>query len=242
MSGKPKIELEFIKQSFKDNRYELLTTDYKNCYQLLEYRCDKGHRHRINWSNWKKGVRCPYCDGQGKPDINVIREYFSNYGYKLLSTKYVNDSAKLEYECPVGHKHSMRWGNFRHGKRCPSCGRIKNSLSKTGNNHYNWQGGKTLEPYSQIWYNYKFKDLIKYRDNYQCQNPNCWHKNNRLSVHHIDYNKQNCKASNLITLCNSCNIRANTNKNYWIPIYNSIVQSKNIILNDTIDMYNSKYQ
>jgi len=36
-----------------------------------------------------------------------------------------------------------------------------------------------------------------------------------LHVHHIDYNKQNCKESNLITTCKSCNIKANKNRDYW---------------------------
>ena len=35
------------------------------------------------------------------------------------------------------------------------------------------------------------------------------------SVHHIDYNKQNCKENNLITLCLQCNNRVNSNRNYW---------------------------
>lgn len=37
----------------------------------------------------------------------------------------------------------------------------------------------------------------------------------RICVHHIDYNKKNCDALNLITLCNSCNIIVNKNREYW---------------------------
>ena len=40
-----------------------------------------------------------------------------------------------------------------------------------------------------------------------------------LTVHHIDYNKQNCKESNLITLCNSGNARVNFNRKYWIGFF-----------------------
>ena len=34
-------------------------------------------------------------------------------------------------------------------------------------------------------------------------------------VHHIYYNKKNCKESNLITLCNDHNTKANYNRNFW---------------------------
>jgi hypothetical protein len=241
MAGKKKLDIEFIRHSFENSGYELLVDDYKNCDQLLDYRCPKGHLHRINWSNWKKGVRCPYCDGQGKPDINIIREFFDACGYKLLDTEYINDSGKLLYECPVGHVHSMRWGNFRNGKRCPSCDRIKNSLNKSGNKHYNWMGGKTFEPYGQIWTNNKFKSLIKYRDKYKCQNPDCYNKSSRLTIHHIDYNKKNCDSHNLITLCNSCNVRANSNRNYWKELYNNIIQEKNDGINSIISLYKERY-
>jgi len=48
-----------------------------------------------------------------------------------------------------------------------------------------------------------------------------------LSIHHIDYDKQNCKENNLITLCDSCNNRANSNRNYWIEFYTKKVEVKN---------------
>jgi hypothetical protein len=31
----------------------------------------------------------------------------------------------------------------------------------------------------------------------------------KLSIHHIDYNKENCKDDNLITLCRGCNAIVN---------------------------------
>ena len=40
-----------------------------------------------------------------------------------------------------------------------------------------------------------------------------------LHIHHIDYNKNNCSHINLITLCSSCNTRANYNKSYWKNFY-----------------------
>jgi hypothetical protein len=47
-----------------------------------------------------------------------------------------------------------------------------------------------------------------------------------LTIHHIDYNKQNCNEENLITLCKGCNTRANYNKDYWLIKYKKILCQK----------------
>ena len=41
-----------------------------------------------------------------------------------------------------------------------------------------------------------------------------------LNVHHIDYNKQNCKEENLTSLCRQCNLRVNCNRDYWEKYFN----------------------
>jgi len=66
---------------------------------------------------------------------------------------------------------------------------------------------------------------IKKRDVYICQNckisefKSVLINNLRLSVHHIDYNKKNIKPTNLITLCVSCNSKANYRREYWQNFY-----------------------
>ena len=42
-----------------------------------------------------------------------------------------------------------------------------------------------------------------------------------LTVHHIDYDKENCKENNLITLCKQCNSRVNFNRKYWTNYFKS---------------------
>ena len=92
-----------------------------------------------------------------------------------------------------------------------------------GSNNPNWKGGITFESYCEIWTDKEYKEDIKKRDNYQCQNSDCWNKNSiDLMIHHIDYNKKECSPSNLITLCRSCNARANFNRDYWQQTYQAI--------------------
>lgn len=85
-----------------------------------------------------------------------------------------------------------------------------------GENHPNWQDGKSFEPYSTEFTD-QLKELIRQRDNYQCQKCGCLERENmrKLSVHHIDYDKQNCLPSNLFSLCCGCNSIVNQNREFW---------------------------
>ena len=285
-AGNTKNDIEDIRQKMVSEDYILLTEVYINNKQKLDYICPNGHTHNISWSKWRDGKRCPYCAGQGKPDVEYIKSsmikegytplfdkyvnsktklpyicprgheddmiwsswrrgsrcnkcgiisaaekqrkdfdeikaLFDNEKYKLLTEEYQNSQQLLEYECPLGHKHEMNWGNWRAGYRCPTCGVIKNS----GETHYNWQGGISKEPYCVDWTK-EFKGYIKDRDDHKCLNPYCNKKYNRLTVHHIDYNKKNCGPNNLITICVSCNSKANTNRKWHKAWYQAILKNR----------------
>ncbi|MEK6878675.1 MAG: NUMOD3 domain-containing DNA-binding protein [Nanoarchaeota archaeon] len=95
---------------------------------------------------------------------------------------------------------------YREGRRIPA----------KGANHPSWKGGLSFEPYSPL-FNRQLKEKIRVRDNFICQlcgvpELEC---NRRLSIHHIDYNKQNCDTGNLTSLCVSCNAKVNKERKYW---------------------------
>ena len=85
-----------------------------------------------------------------------------------------------------------------------------------------------FEPYNAN-FNKKTKAKIKKRDGHLCQNPFCWKVTNRLIAHHVDYDKQNCSDMNIITLCFSCNSRANFNRQYWKRLFRNILFKKFIV-------------
>ena len=103
--------------------------------------------------------------------------------------------------------------------------RDKIALSKFGSMNPAWKGGIAHEPYCSIFFDKEFKHFITYRDHYTCQycgitrmlSFKVFGKN--LNIHHIDYNKKNCKLNNLITLCQRCNSKANHNRSFWQHLY-----------------------
>lgn len=135
-----------------------------------------------------------------------------------------------EHHC-YGRKHSLQTrekiSKGNKGKSFSLMSRQKLSLSKKGkycgSEASNWKGGISKLPYCYIWSS-DFKEEIKGRDNYKCQNPYCLKKYDLLGVHHINYNKQDCSTENLITLCVSCNSKANFDRNWHESFYREILR------------------
>lgn len=102
-------------------------------------------------------------------------------------------------------------------------------VRRYGEENPNWRGGLSFEPYPLGWNN-TFKEQIRYRDGYRCQNPICGipetECNRKLSVHHIDYNKENINPINLISLCSKCHAKTTVYKpekvKYWIDYYTGV--------------------
>jgi Ni/Co efflux regulator RcnB len=116
------------------------------------------------------------------------------------------------------------------GKKFSEESRKKMSLSalkryENPENHYNWKGGKSFEPYT-IEFNRRLKKKIKERDNFTCQLCLVKEKDyyQKLSIHHIDFNKNNCVDENLVTLCRSCNSKVNYKRDYWQNYFKEKVQ------------------
>lgn len=106
---------------------------------------------------------------------------------------------------------------------------LKKNLSEAnkGDKHPNWNGGSSFEPYG-FEFTFELKLKIKVRDNFRCRICNLEEKGNQQSfhIHHIDYNKKNNISENLVTLCRSCHIRTNYNRDSWKEYFHNKFQSK----------------
>jgi hypothetical protein len=187
-----------------------LTEEHKK--KLKE--ANKGH------TPWNKGKNLKSLSETTKQKISDAlkgRNFSKEHKEKLSeSRKGMSFSEK--------HKQNLSksWDKNKHNTE-EICRKISESLR--GSNSPYWQGGISFLPYSPEWTE-ELKKFIKNRDNNECQNPYCNHLSTRLNVHHINYSKRDCSQFNLITLCASCNCRANINRRNWQRLYKKIIWSK----------------
>jgi len=136
--------------------------------------------------------------------------------------------------CETKRKYKLGLINNK-GINHPNYGKKRPEFSKQilGDNNPNWQGGISFEPYSSE-FNSELKEQIRKRDNYICQK--CGKKQDsfigffkRLTIHHIDYDKDNNKENNLISLCNRCNSEVNAIRGYWKKFFTAILINRRII-------------
>ena len=161
-----------------------------------------------------------YCKDCGKKIHWETALYGGGKCGKCAGIKRRNKEKYVDHYCKeknCNNKISYNaWKNG--GGRCLSC--AGKEAMKDPTKHYNWQGGISFEPYPLGW-NKTFKEQIRYRDGYRCQicgvpEVECSRK---LHVHHIDYDKENLNESNLTSLCNSCHMKTNFNRNDWIKYF-----------------------
>jgi hypothetical protein len=100
--------------------------------------------------------------------------------------------------------------------------------SLSGENNGNWLGGLKYMPYG-FNFNPKLKEKIRNRDGNICQLCFLMNEENKekygksLHAHHIDYDKQNCTESNLVSLCNVCNGKVNKDRKKWTNYFQTLI-------------------
>jgi len=241
---------EYIKEQIENEGYILISKEYIVNNYKLKFKCDKGHIFEMRLASFSQDQRCSICYGTPKHSYEFIKEQIEKEGYKLLSKEYKNNKQKLSVECDKGHQWKIKWNSFQRGTRCIVCSYIdrgnnqrgknnpmfgyiysKKQLKKRseimkGNKNPAWKGGISFEPYCQVWKDKDYRKDIKEYYNYQCQNPFCLCDSNNLVLHHIDYDKKNCKPDNIIPVCRSSNAKANMDRWFWQEIYEEIVRIK----------------
>jgi len=106
------------------------------------------------------------------------------------------------------------------GRTIPDKTKKKMSEAHKGEKNYNFNNWSSREPYGKEW-SHELRKQIRITDNYTCQECEMTEEElgYRLSVHHIDFDKQNNDLENLICLCKSCHTKTNFNRENWIEYY-----------------------
>lgn len=90
-----------VKRLFNNNGYTLLTLNYNNNKELLEYKCPNGHLNRMTYSNFLKGHRCPSCFKKSSKAENDIFNFINKYTTAISNTYNIIAPYELDIYLPT---------------------------------------------------------------------------------------------------------------------------------------------
>jgi hypothetical protein len=150
------------------------------------------------------------------------RKPFSEEWKKKLSEAHLGKKQSEEHRKHIGDGHR--------GKHHPPewCENI--SKAQRGEKSWNWQGGKSFEPYCEK-FNKEFKERVRAFFGYKCVEcgKNTEDNGKALAVHHINYDKMVCcndVKPLFVALCCSHNNTANFNREMWEQHYTNLINEK----------------
>jgi len=125
-------------------------------------------------------------------------------------------------------RNTLREGGFKICKVCGSkfyvspcrledakyCSQECYNISKVGEGNPNWRGGTCRIPYPYE-FDEEYKETVRWLYGNRCVICGRPQKNPNLSVHHINYDKTDCRLENLVPLCKECHNKTLRNREYW---------------------------
>jgi len=195
-------------------------------HHFCNQKCAGKYLHKYGYKK-RKTIICKQC---AKPKT-VFKTSQSKFCSRECFSKWMTLNWKGKNNPHYGKKWteesrinmSKNW--HKATKRVEHLEKLNRDKKRFGKDNPNWVDGASFEPYSHE-FNDELKAFIRKRDKYKCQNPDCGipqqECRRKLHVHHIDYRKSNCNQINLIALCNSCNAKANGDRDYWKQYYQKI--------------------
>lgn len=163
---------------------------------------------------------------EAKKKLKIIPPSRKGIKWSLEGRKKLSDANTRPF---LGKHHTeevkQKLSILHTGKKLSDETKRKISESLKGEKSYLWKGGLTYEEYGINWTDI-LRESIRDRDEYTCQicgihQDELTGMNKKLDVHHIDYNKKNLDPDNLITLCRTCHVKTNHNRDYWKKYFTS---------------------
>lgn len=197
----------------------------KSCATKIRFKITENvpaYKHG-KWSKKHKNF-CTICYKKIVPLAKLCQACYLKRIKGKNHPNYIDGRTNKKYYCRDCGKEINSATGIKGKKRCLHCANLKSK-------NPNWLGGSSFEPYSLTWTE-ELRKHIRKRDNYACQNCDMTEEEHLvkykkvLSVHHIDYDKQNSKENNLITLCHICNIFVNANRDYWYAYFTYLMEKK----------------
>jgi len=165
-----------------------------------------------------KKVKCKQCDKEFKIPLSRFNKYKNHFCSNECQGKYESTEnnplyLRIKIACKQCGKTFLKQPRFKKYKNF--CSKKCYQKYNVGENSCGYIDGRSFKPYCDK-FNNILKEKIRERDNYKCQlcGKTSDQENQKLTVHHIHYDKENCNPD-LITLCRSCNGKVNKHRDYW---------------------------
>jgi hypothetical protein len=186
----------------------------------------KSEEHRRKIGEALKGkVRGPLSEEHRKKLSESHKGIFRNKG------KIVSEETKLKISQTLKGRqftelHKQRLSAAQKGKLGHMFGHHHLEATKEKARHCklrernpNWKNGVSFEPYCPK-FNDEFKERVRAFFGYQCQMcGHVWQEGEkRLSVHHVNFDKQSCCNDVIplfVPLCSSCHNKTQKNRIFW---------------------------
>ena len=190
----------------------ILPISQKNKRRFCNRQCQKLWQKNLSWND-KLGIKKATEIRNKLSDTTKGRKKSENHKRKIGLANKGNERPDLVEYNKKYKSEWMRNYNFKY-----------KSDQVKGSKNPNWHDGVSFEPYG-LEFNKELKEEIRKRDNYRCQECHYTEQQlkRKLDIHHIDYDKKNCKPNNLISLCHSCHPKTNFNRESWIEYYKNKV-------------------
>jgi len=122
-----------IVKEFEKEDLKIITNkeEFKSLKETkLSYICSNGHIHTIDYAQFRRGQRCPYCSGS-KTYYLSIKKSFEKEGYEILTSEDRYKSNKpIKFKCSKDHVHKIEWGSWKKGSRCYYCAKLGRSKTE----------------------------------------------------------------------------------------------------------------
>jgi len=195
--------------------------------------CDCGNSTIVDGSSLRNGsTQSCGCYRDQQTSKRGLKEEIGNiYGrltvIEAIDKRSSDRNVVWRCKCSCGNiveidGHSLRSGNTK------SCGCLQRERMVEVHTIHGMCANGGSPNYPPEW-TYSFREVIRERDSRVCQICGTTEKeeNKSLSVHHIDYNRDNTTEENCISLCNSCHSKTNFHRKYWKKYFKELKEENN---------------
>ena len=218
---------EYIEEYISKFGYKLLSK-YKGNHKLMKIECDKGHKYKVSWNNFKQGVRCAKCNFNNNKGKNCQSwkcgkeaTWYNTYAHKIDWIEEVRRDPEnndlLQVRCT--ESSCRKWFNPTLNQVTSRVGALNNCTGGENSFYCSDECKKNCSIFNQKLYPKGFKnnedtsrieewaEMVKERDGYVCKI--CGSKEN-LRAHHYESIWSNpIESADLdmgVTLCKKCHL------------------------------------